>query len=226
MINSTPKKRGRPIAYFRTADDTRIRGLSRRADGRWKISKTGQTFVEPDERLAVAKFYELTSTRPSSNLGNLKVHPNAEEALIDICKRAVEAGGYLDATVETDGEGSWGVADEHLSSKQWGWLRKQIFDRPKWVAQKIGIEQIGWLTDMQRPTDSPKLADIIKLYAAKPHLRTEEETRYRRFWDEFTKAVGVMTVREITHEHVERYEQHIAGLDLAPKSIKHRYSTV
>jgi hypothetical protein len=66
----TAIKRGRPKAVHKTAWGDQIVGLLRRADGRWKISATGQTFVEPDERLAVARFHEIVARRePKSNLG-------------------------------------------------------------------------------------------------------------------------------------------------------------
>jgi len=52
-------KKGRPTAFYEMADPTKVDGLSRVADGRWKVlplegyPKTIE-FVEADERLAVA----------------------------------------------------------------------------------------------------------------------------------------------------------------------------
>src|SRR5690606_5029406 len=77
-----------------------------------------------------------------------------------------------------------------------------------------------------RPEKSVKPSDLIDTYAAKPGVSSEEVARVTRFWTEFTKAVGIKTLRELTHEHVEAYEAKIAGRGLASKSIKHRYSGI
>src|SRR5688572_8751608 len=99
MISSSPKKRGRPQGRHRMRGGAEIQGLVRRKDGRWKVSATGQTFVEPDENLAVARFYEMQQKNRPSNLGEVKVHCSAEDPSIDMMRRTEEAGGALDATV-------------------------------------------------------------------------------------------------------------------------------
>src|SRR5436190_22131413 len=63
MIRSTPRKRGRPQARHRMADGKEILGLTRRPDGRWRVSATGETFTEPDEKLAVARFLAIAAAR-------------------------------------------------------------------------------------------------------------------------------------------------------------------
>src|SRR4051794_20277619 len=63
MISTPSKKRGRPAAIFRMRDGTPVAGLLRRADGRWKVSATGQTFMEPDEARAVDRFREMTGQK-------------------------------------------------------------------------------------------------------------------------------------------------------------------
>jgi integrase len=79
---------------------------------------------------------------------------------------------------------------------------------------------------VKRPTESLRLAELIEIYAAKPGIQSEQVARYRRFWKEFAKIVGIETIRELSHEHVEKYEAKINDGDLAPKSIKHRYSGI
>src|SRR5690242_12699700 len=50
------RKRGRKPANYEASWGVTVNGLARRSDGRWRIIETGQTFVEPDERLAVHRF--------------------------------------------------------------------------------------------------------------------------------------------------------------------------
>ena len=108
----------------------------------------------------------------------------------------------------------------------WAWMREQIISNPMKAAQMTGIEQIGYLTDLQKPAASPTLPELIETYAAKPGITPEEVTRCRRFWQEFSDIVGVATIRELKHDQVEAYEKHVSELDLAPKSIKHRYTRI
>jgi integrase len=229
MLRSTAKK-GRPQASHRTSWGERIDGLSRLADGRWKVSgPTPIKFTEPDERLAVARFQQIMAERNSkSNIGTVQVHMTAEDAMIDMLSRAKEAGGVsTDVTRPKDGpKGVWAVSDETLSTKQWAWLRHQIIKRPKWVAERIGIEKIGWLSDLQEPVASPTLKEVGDLYANKLGLSANEACRSKLFWKEFSKAVAVKTIREIKHEQVAAYEKVVQGGNYAPKSILHRYRKV
>jgi len=64
VMVSTSKKQGRPTALHRMSDGSKIDGLSKLADGRWKISPgpgipKAIKFTERNELLAVAKFNEL-----------------------------------------------------------------------------------------------------------------------------------------------------------------------
>ena len=106
----------------------------------------------------------------------------------------------------------------------WAAVRQMILEKPKYVAQMTGIEQIGYLADLQKPAGSPALKEVGELYAGKPGLSANEAGRSRLFWKEFVKAAGVETVREIDHDAVTRYEASLAGGGYAPKSILHRYS--
>jgi len=57
MLKTPSKKTGRPIAVYKTASGTRVPGLMRLKDGRWRASGPEKyTFSEPNEDLAVARF--------------------------------------------------------------------------------------------------------------------------------------------------------------------------
>ena len=250
-MNSTPKKRGRPQAHYRAGNGDIIVGLSQRADGRWRIIATGQTFSEPDERLAIMRFRRMTTAQdrvilPIAEPGNMG---HAEAPVLPIigapstAKRQVliEAGGLNDAiAIAEDLRGKGfkasaarvsdrgtveGLGVDIHEDRLWAWFREQIITRPKYVAERTGVEQIGYLSRLSRPTP-PTMAELIDHYAAKPGLTTDEASRCRRFWREFVGSVGIGTLDDLAHEHIERYEAKLVASDLAPKSIKHRHTRI
>lgn len=86
-IRSTQRRTGRPIGYFKAADGTRVDGLTRRRDGRWRISVRGQFFTEPDERRALDYFLEQTSgQKPMVNI--LSTSKVASFAAADVALKA------------------------------------------------------------------------------------------------------------------------------------------
>jgi hypothetical protein len=145
MISSTAKKTGRLIAVYKASNGDRIPGLMKLKDGRWSASGPQKfTFGEPDEKLAMARFRAWGQRKQSPALGTVQYPLNAYEAALDIARRAIAAGGHLAATTTLAGD-RYVVSDETLSDQQWQWLRKQTINRPQWVAERVGIEQIGCL---------------------------------------------------------------------------------
>src|SRR5687767_14907134 len=101
MVKST-SNRGRPKAQYKPKlGGDPIIGLMRLKDGRWRASGPEKfTFTEPDEKLAIAHFREWEARQVGSNLGTLKVHRDAFEAMRDLAKRTIDAGGSLCAALE------------------------------------------------------------------------------------------------------------------------------
>jgi integrase len=229
MTKSIAKK-GRPTAYYRTSWGEKIDGLARLADGRWKVSGPDATkYTEPDERLAVARFREIQAEQnEQSNIGQAKAHGTFGDAFNDVMTRARAAGGTIKAQVGAPAanDGTFVVTDETLSPAQWAYLRAKLLTEPKWVAERVGLEKIGWYRDFVRPAASVTLKELGELYANKPGLSVNETGRSRLFWNEFTRAVGIATIGELTHEHVGAYEKKITRSGLSPKSILHRYRKV
>lgn len=224
MVNSTAKK-GRPQGFHRTSWGEQIQGLTRLADGRWKASGPKPVkFSEPDERLAVARFHKIMADRAGNQkslipMGTFKDAGEAAKKMMAATKHTFVAripmnSGLIELSRSFD------------TTEAWGWFREQILTRPKYVAERVGIEQIGYLTDVKRPTVSPKLDELGELYAVKPGLSSNEASRSRLFWKEFCKAVAVETIRDITHDHIVNYEAAILAKDYAPKSILHRHRKI
>ena len=99
--------------------------------------------------------------------------------------------------------------------------------RRQWVAQRVGIEQIGYLDDMKPPQNRLTLTLAKQTYLDfAGRVSTEEQRRGSRAWDEFAGIVGVATVADVTHPVGEMYERHLDASDLSPKTRKHRISAI
>jgi integrase len=230
MVTSTKNKTGRPIAvYHPTFPSDPIPGLMRLKDGRWRASGPDRyTFTERDEKLAIAHYLQWKAKRSAFNLGTVKVHTSAEEAMIDMARRTIEAGGSLQANVAMPSEGpkTYTVTDHSLRPEQWVWLREQLLTRRTWVAQMVGVEQIGWLTDLKRPTPSPTLDEVGKLYLDNAKISDNWRAKCKAFWAEFTKAVEVPKLRDIEQEHIIDYADMMHEAAQTPTYVRQRFGAV
>lgn len=223
MITVT-KKKGRPTARYRMANGTEVQGLSRKADGRWKVSATGQTFVEPDEGRAVARFHAMTKKSPFM----LAISSTATMPMSEAVE-AVERFGQSPIKITLDENGKLVFSREADEDAMYRWMRDEILTRPELCAKRTGIEALGYLNQLKRPTASPKLTELGALYAGKTGLSSNEVSRSKLFWKEFVSAlatVGVETVRELNHDAVHIYESKVEASKLSPKSILHRYRKI
>ncbi|MGC4031459.1 MAG: site-specific integrase [Tepidisphaeraceae bacterium] len=209
-------------------DGTEVQGLTRKKDGRWKVSATGQTFVEPDELLAVARFHKIIAKLKKENrefvdlaVGNV---PTAHD--MDGLIPAAAKKPRVVIRIPKDYTKGITVSRSFESDELWAWLRQQILTRPKYVAERVGIEQIGYLTDLKPQEPSLKLTAAIDVYEKFARVSRNEVSRISRLWEEFVRIVGVETIRDITHQHVEKYEAAIVKQGLAPKTTRHRFSGV
>jgi hypothetical protein len=87
----------------------------------------------------------------------------------------------------------------------WARVTEEILRRPQYVAERTGIEQIGYLTDLRKPTPSPTLTEVGELYFSKAKVKAQWLTKSKQHWCEFCDSVGVATLRELTQEMVVDY---------------------
>lgn len=237
-------------------DGTTVNGLYKKpGTSVWRIRATGQEFTEPDERLAVARFrqWEAQQQRATLRIPNMMADRNDIDAvqkaittmLPDVTPSNLPLGTWAPpgqnqqpeskpirvaakpVRIELRGDRLEFYDGSEIDVSAFGaWLRQLIFKEPKWLAQITGVEQLGWLTDVHEPEPSPTLQELGNLYASKPGLSGNEASRSKLFWKEFVKAVGVATVREITHEAVQKYEVAVQAGNYAAKSILHRYRKI
>ena len=146
MVTAAAKK-GRPTAYHRTSWGEKVDGLKRLADGRWKVSGPPVLkFTEPDERLAVARFYEIKSKRNGDAVDIPTSHTSIDDAAEAFIRRLPNnERTYIDLPVEADDPEPVRVSNWQPSAAVWKWFRDQILTQPKYVAKMTGIEEIGHL---------------------------------------------------------------------------------
>lgn len=225
MITSTHKKSGRPLAFYRDRHGNRIDGLMRLADGRWRASGPEKfTFTEPNEDLAIARFTKWQESKANPELGTVQIEVDPVVAARSLARRA-KATGSATMTVKRDNALNV-VTDPSLRAEQWTWLRQQILDRPQWVAKMVGIEQVGYLQDLPKPTPSPTLEEVGQLYINKPKLSANWKAKAKIFWREFCECVRVQTLRQIEQEHVIDYADLVLERGESPTYIRQRFGTI
>ena len=229
MIKST-SNRGRPKAIYKPKlGGDPIVGLMRLKDGRWRASGPAKyTFTEPDEKLAIAHFREWEANKFESNLGKLKVHPDAEAAMLDIARRTIDAGGSLDVTLERahDGSKAWAVTDDHLSPKQWAWLRQQIIKRPKWVAERVGVEKIGYLRDVQEPERVPTLDELGQIWEQHFNSSAEQRRKCPIAFNNFRDVTGIKGIEDIKPDVVVAYRDKVYARKLTGKGQSNLFTRI
>jgi integrase len=155
------------------------------------------------------------------------VHRDALDAGWDLARRTMAAGGSLSADiVELPNGNGYAVADHTLGKEQWHWLRRQIVSRPKWVAEMVGIEQIGYLAELPKPTPSPSLEEVGKLCLERAKISSNWRAKCKQFWAEFRKSVDVVKLRELTQEHVVEYGDMILDAGETPTYARQRFGAV
>ena len=220
--------RGRPKAvYHPKLGGDPVVGLMRLGDGRWRASGPERfTFSEPDEKLAIARFREWEAGKHVSNLGKLKVHANADAAMIDIARRTIDAGGSLSATVEPGPGGTWAVRDDQLSPAQWAWLRRQIIDRPKWVAERVGIEKMAYLRDVEEPEPVPSFEELGQTWQRHFNSSPEQKRKCPIAFDDFRAVTQIASIEDIKPNVVVTYRDAVYARNLTGKSQSNLFTRI
>lgn len=151
----TPRKRGRPSAQHRVADGTKIIGLTRhKDDGRWRISATGESFFEPDERPAVARFEAAMAKVRGEDaielpLGSGMTPDAARQAPLDAGTSRYRA--YIRRSRPVEHVAVIGSPQFYAA------VREMLIDDPKDLGLKTGVEWVARGADLPKLTASPTL---------------------------------------------------------------------
>lgn len=172
-----------------------IDGLSRMKDGRWRVIGTQTRFSEPDEQKAIERFLKM-------------VNPNADKA-----------GGWIGHEHEERG----GVHFHSLAAL-WEHVATEIRTRPLWVAEQTGIEQIGYLDDLQKPESLPTFKEIEQVWET--FYTKTAKRRTLRAWEDFKTTTGVEGLKQITPEICISYRDNVYARKYSPKNQSNRFTRI
>ncbi|MEM9415860.1 MAG: tyrosine-type recombinase/integrase [Planctomycetota bacterium] len=188
-MNRKNTRVGRPCKPYRTTWGEYINGLRKRGDGRWQIVTTGATFVEDDERLAVARFRRWESDHQGLSV------PHSGETIAEVQFKQQPNGKY---TVRAKKLQS---VSEIPEGELWAWFREQLISRPEYAAQQTGIPELSRLADLPRSEPSPTLKSLGKLYQEHSEAKPKQVRQVALFWSRFQQWMAgqdVKTLNQLT----------------------------
>ncbi len=201
-------RRGPKPNFYRHTDGQIIDGLIRRSDGRFQAHGSTKTFGR-DSAQAVFRFRQWRAAR------------EREKIAFDIPKTVQEAadeGGLAALIAATEYARHPGESTERTASRTvpvpsflpaevvWDRLGQLIRDNPKLAAQKLGIEEIGWLRTLRPPPPSVRLSELGECYVKKqPPLSAETIKKAKAHWNEFCGVVEVELLKDIEAAHIREY---------------------
>jgi integrase len=201
------KKRGRKEKPYRTADGQYVNGLRRRPnDGRWVVMATGAMFSESDELRAVERFRRTTDPLLTVVVGGVTVNAKRSEL--------VPVADELDRLIAENDRPFWDRVE------------KEIRTRPQYVADKIGIEQIGYLTDIKPPTPLPTFSELTELYTLHCRVDNQERNYVVKAWNEFVADTQIQTLKDINPQTVIAYRDKIYESEFGPKTQQHKFNRI
>jgi integrase len=219
--------RGRPARYVIGRDRRPVVGLSQEKASRryYATHSRPRKYFGTDLDQAVMKYRRWQASHREARTILL---PNLQPFLPKTDQDAAVAEGWI-TKEEAQKLVPWpaDVPEDAFYAE----CRELILKNPARFAERVGIPEIGFLQDLRPPEKSLTLTSIGELYVGKKRrISTHWKRKQSRYWEEFRKAVGVKTVREIEIEDLRRYHDKVWSdaetSDLSPTYISHRLQAV
>jgi integrase len=225
MLKSTSKA-GRPKAIFKpkTGGDP-IVGLMRLKDGRWRVSGPGKiTFTEPDEKFAIARFREIEARRNGQTRIDLPIGKADAHETSPLIRKAIK--GRMVINIPRHPSAPVEIRRSLDCDEVWAFFREQILTRPKYVAERVGIEQLGYLRNLKEPVPPPPL-DVLE-QTWKEHFTSSAEQKRKCFaaFEDFRLVTGIPDIEAISPEIVVKYRDVVYGRKLSGKSQSNLFTRV
>jgi integrase len=237
------RSRGRPPKYVVGKDGKPIVGLSCDANGfyntHWRTDGIKRVhFATPDDYdTAVHNFRKWESRRKKETITIAITDENQKQEFLlqqyrrlqlnkdGIAELKAAAAGVeycppdVDATISED--------------LVWAKARELILNNPPAaVAEKLGIPELAnlhTLRPLPKPLTLRQIGDIYFNRKIRPLNRRERDDS-ERWWRQFCKMVDVKNIREVTLEHIQRYQNRLYNIynkkGHKPTWIKHRYDKI
>lgn len=217
------RRRGRPLKPYVTSWGVPVPGLAYDTDRRWRVVATGRKFTEPDERLAVIRFRQLTDAAKSEPLEiDASFQPDPELIRtyggdIHLARLALLAKlkGYELPSTTPDGGPEVYLKEVRLAhfinpDIMFAWLREQLINRPQWVAERVGIPQLASLANFPMPVPSPKLSDILRIFErTKEYTRAADKQKHVSAWEHMAAGTGAESLEDLTSDKLVAWRDQV-----------------
>ena len=223
-------KRGkyRTVDFYRDPKTNReIHGLKRRPDGRFYAAVHPTKTFGKDPRKAIKRFRAWEASRTKATIPVLaRLQP-----ILDHAKTRTDRGKVLLAV------GGWPLDHVFVGADEaafWHTVARLIRQSPKLVAEKTGIEEIGYLTELKPPRPAMRLKDVVRYYESKNQTSQKERQTGSKAWADFLKIIRQVneaeTVRDVKQAHINHFNGHIHTLlakgKLEPVTAKHKMNMI
>ncbi len=209
MRPSPNRGKGRPPVFVKDGNGREVYGLS-------------ATPFKRDPQGNVVKYrYYVTFSKPKRWLGT-----DRDKAIFKL--RQLEAS-RTEAAVRFEALDEQDLLIRQLDLREdlfWEKVRDEILADPANAAQKTGITELGHLHTLTPPAPSPTLDIIGRAYRDKTSITPHERRKSELYWKEFTKAVNVSTVRELTQAHIANYYDLVMAANKSQTYVKHRFGKI
>jgi integrase len=179
-------------------------GLTRRPDGRWRIIGTHKTFREPDEQKAIKHFRELANPFAEAEKKFGRAFPLQGTPFEDLTR------GF---TV-------------HNEDRFYAWIAAQIRTRPLFMAERTGIEQLGYLRDLKPPEPLPTFTEIEQAWEDHFKKSAEQKRRVLAAWRDFKRTTEARGISDITPKTAIAYRDSVQGRKLSPKMESNLFTRI
>jgi integrase len=198
---------GRPQKPYETTWGEIVAGLTRCADGRWRIVETEKRFTEPDERRAVARFKKWARTRAQDSV-LISVSSTSFPDGMTFREAWEDSGAEL---IPAYGDDPARLELELPENVLWPWLREKLINDPGYVAEAVAIPELTSLARFELPKASIRVSDVIASYEKhSPATAKAKQEAMVKFHD-LVKFAGAKTLDDLTDEKLLAYREKVVS---------------
>lgn len=205
----------RPRKYVRD-NGGEITGLSLHASGRYyALREKGQReYFGKDRQLAIARnrSWQAKQNGERVRIEDVgKLSSQSVEGLQSLLERATDgdAKRYYEEFLEASERGEIVKSIYVDDAGFWAAVTQAIITNPKLTAQKTGIEELAYLTDLKPPPPSKRLTTLVETYLDDKTLSPKEATNSRTWWGEFVSITKAKVVTDLDRESFKCYRKTI-----------------
>jgi hypothetical protein len=234
-MNEESKKMGRPRSFVRFQKQE-IFGLSlHKTKGTYyTIDKDGsRKYFGSDLQTAVFKYRVWLAEQKGERTSLQMPYGDSQTGRKPEWEEFVTSPKAIHWSAEHGMEIEVGKGDviEIPSEIIWSKAREIILADPIEASRKLNIPQIANLYNLKAPPPSLRLQEVASLYYNKrKKLTKHEKMASESFWNQFCDIVGVGTIREITVDHIHKYQNELYDIhqreEFSSVWISHRFSKI